>query len=218
MIVQKLVQNVIRLGALFLQTGFRGGQFFLCRLQFHLFGCQLFPGSFNLNGYIVELLEHFVVRRSDLVDHIHPIQQIGEAAGLKQNGPIGDLSVLLHGAHPLAVAAIELRLLRQRIVQLVLFFRNEQIIFLNLFIFIVNLFLGQGNGLVDLGLFLHQIQLFRLVAGDLRRQLLLLLGDLIRLILQPLQFFFDLTGRGSGGKGSRDDAEYHEQRQQNGNH
>lgn len=128
----------------------------------------------------------------DLTDKGGPVQQVGEVGRVKEDGPVGDRSRLLHGPHPLAEQLVLDLFLGLGILQLGLLIRNEGVVLGNDGLGALNLldlggnlpvqqaFLLQGLGLVpgdgfelpvqvlDLG---GQVSLLLLVFPDLLLQL-----------------------------------------------
>ena len=139
-----------------------------------------------------QIVHDLVVGLHDLTDKGGPVQQVGEVGRVKEDGPVGDRSRLLHGPHPLAEQLVLDFFLGLGILQLGLLIRNEGVVLGNDGLGALNLldlggnlpvqqaFLLQGLGLVsgdgfelpvqvlDLG---GQVSLLLLVFPDLLLQL-----------------------------------------------
>ena len=138
--------------------------------------------------------------------HIHPVQHIGEAGGLEQHGPVGNLAVLLHGADPLLVLLVQVVKLRLSLIQLLLLIRNQLAVGLNLGIQIVHLLKQQGNLLVNQALFRHNRFHFLHVAGKLALELLNFLVVFRLLGFQLVNLLLNLVGGFGGGHGGGEEA------------
>ena len=90
-----------------------------------------------------------MISAGNLLDHIHPAQEIGKAVGLKENRPVGNLTALLHGPQPRPVRLLHGRLLFLGLLQIALGLGNEQTVGLELLVGILQLGLGLMDGLVN---------------------------------------------------------------------
>ena len=61
----------------------------------------------DLLGDGLHLLEHLLVGLGDLLDNVDLVEQIGEAVGAEEDGPVGDAARLLHGADAGLVLRVE---------------------------------------------------------------------------------------------------------------
>ena len=211
---KQLGKDLVCLGALLAQSLFGLGKLFLGVLQGNLFVCKLGTGDLDLLGDGLELIQHPGVRRGDLVDHIHAVKQVGKAAGLEQDGPVGQLAAFFHRADAGTILLVELRLFLQGVVKLVLLFGDQKVVFLDLGALVVDLILGELDLLVDLTLALHQIHHVGFVFGHLGLKLGLLGGNAGGLVFQCLDLFLDLAG--AGGKGAQHHAAQKREDQEGG--
>ena len=133
----------VHLGLLGLQL--RLGRLLLClgvllllagSLQGRFVGLDLLPDG-------NELIHHLVVIVHDLFHHHGVVQQVGKIVGAEQDGPVGDLPLLLHLPHPLAEQLVlgPFLLLRRR--QLCLLLGDELVILGDLGRNVVDLRLGR---------------------------------------------------------------------------
>ena len=194
-------EQSIRFCALGFQGLFLLGQSvldFLLRRQLRL---QCLAILLDLLGDALQLGQHTLVGLSHLLDAVNPAQEVGKAGCLEEHSPIGNGAGLLHGAKPRLVCLIHLLLTRHGVLQLRLLFSNEQAILLNESIAVLDLCLGDGDLLIDIGLLVDG----RLGAGLIGVDLLLergaLVGDLLRLILEAIDGLLDLRGRGCANHG-----------------
>ena len=110
-----------------------------------------------------QLVHDGVVIGHDFLHHHEAVQHVGEILRVEEDGPIGDLPLLLHIAHPLTEELILLRLLLLQLSQFVLLLGDQLVIFGDLCVDVVDLRLDH----VDL--LLQQALLFQclvLVGGD----------------------------------------------------
>ena len=103
----KRIQKGRCLRLLHLQLGLCGHHGFPGAFQAGLFLFQTGLGLSHHRGGIAQLFQTPLVRGGDLLHHIHPVQQVGKAAGLEDHGPVGKTAVLFHGADALLVALVQ---------------------------------------------------------------------------------------------------------------
>ena len=105
-----LGDELLHLGLVSLQVGLLSGEVFLgfllgglVFLQVGLGVCHGLAGGSQLVHDLVVIIHHFG-------DGVHPVQQVGKAAGVKEHRPVGDVSPLLHAPHALAELVVILGL------------------------------------------------------------------------------------------------------------
>ena len=126
----QLQEQLVGLGPLGLESGLQRLQLPACLLLgFHL-GPQRLPGGFDFLGLLLQVLEHPLVGLGHLPDHVDPAQQVGKAVGLKQNRPVGDVAVFLHGPQPLLVRLLHLVLGGLRRLQVALALGHQETVLL----------------------------------------------------------------------------------------
>ena len=201
----ELRENLVRLRALGLQLRLVLCQLILRFLQRDLFRGKLLSGGLDLLRHGFHPLEHPRVRQGDLVDHIDAVEHIRKTAGLEQDRPIGELSVLLHGADPGAVLLIEPVTLGERLVQLVLLFGDQEVVLLDLQVRILDGVLRELDFLVDHAFLHHQIVQLRVVAVELAFNAALLGLNTLALLFQLIDPLLDFAGA-LGVNGQNDDA------------
>lgn len=118
-----------------------------------------------------ELVHHLVVIVHDLFHHHGVVQQVGKIIGAEQDGPVGDLSLLLHLPHPLAEQLVLGPFLFLRRRQLRLLLGDELVILGDLCRDIVDLRLGGVDLLLQQGLLVQGLALVRLDGLQLLLQL-----------------------------------------------
>ena len=131
---QQLQNQGIRLITLGIQLLLGGIQLVFCVLKFCLLPFQLLPGNLNILGSLPQLLQAALVGGCNLLHHVHPIQQIGEAVGTEQNLPVGHGAVLLHGADTILVQIVQVFIPLLCMIQLILLVGNEDIVGRNLLV------------------------------------------------------------------------------------
>ena len=209
--MQQLLEQ--RLRFLVFLVHFRLGvvQVFLGGFQLALFRFQLGLGFLHLVGSVAQLLQTALVRGRDLLHHVQPVQKVGEAVGLEENFPVGNLPLLLHGADALLVFLIQGFQTILRRVQLVLLVGNEQIVGGDLFVDIDDLGIQKLNFLIDHVLLGDQIRNFVLVLLVLLLHIRNLILYLLALLLQGNDLLADLAGGCRTGEGGQN---AHQKRQQ----
>ena len=115
-----LQNQLVRLGSLLLHLCLLLSKIVLCLLEIIHLGLELCALSRDLRGNVCHLFEHQLVGLGDLVDHIDLVEKIGEAAGAKQDRPVGNFARLLHRAQAGLVLLVEPRLLGLGLLELVL--------------------------------------------------------------------------------------------------
>ena len=141
----------------------------LRRLLFLFGGLLGLTGGFQLRLVLLnllpqgnELVHDLVVIVHDLLHHHGVVQQVRKVLGGEQDGPVGDLPLLLHIPHPLAEQLVLGLLLRLRLAELLLLLGNELIVFGDLGGNGIDLRLGGVDLLLQQGLALHGVGLILL--------------------------------------------------------
>ena len=186
--------------------------------QFSLFCIQSCLGLFHSPRCFPHFLQTALVSLGDLLDHLQTVQQVREAIGLEQNGPVGQLTVFLHRPDTLFVLSIELFVECLCCIQLILLVGDQQTVSDDLLIDVIHLLVQQahfifnavflGNDLLDLG---H-------IVVDLAFQLVDLFLDLVPIGLQVVEFLLQFS-RGSGANRGNDagqQAQQHDRRHNTG--
>ena len=201
----ELREDLVRLRALGLQLRLVLCELILRFLQRDFFRGELLTGGLDLLRHCFHPLKHARVRQGDLVDHIDAVEHVRKTAGLEQDRPIGELSVLLHGADPGTVLLIEPVALGERLVQLVLLFGDQEVVLLDLQVRILNGILRELDFLVDHAFFHHQIVQLCVVAVELAFNAALLGLNALTLLFQLIDPFLDFAGT-LGVNSQNDDA------------
>ena len=131
-----------------------------------------------------QTVDHLVVILDDLLDHHVVVQQLGEIAGRKQDGPVGGLSLLLHVPHPPAEQVKLGLLVGFCLLQLHRLLGNELVIHGNLLVDVGNLLADQVDLVLQQLLFLQGAALVRLDRLQLGLNVFFLLGQLSGVPLQ----------------------------------
>ena len=192
----KLLQQLVGIGALGRERLLRAGKLSLLLLERDLLPCQLLLGGEDLRGDLAHVLEHTLVALSDLLDHGNAVEHFGERLCAEDDGPVRHVALLLHGADALLIAVEQVVLIGLELVKLRLLFGDEQIVLTDLLIQILDLLPRQLDLLIDLRLLLHDIERLGVVCGDLCLELLLLLVKLILLRFQAADLRADIRGIG----------------------
>ena len=203
------IQNL--LGFLQLGTGF---------LQLRFFGFQILLGLHYFLRHTVHFIQTALVGSRNLIDHGHTVQKIGEAVGLENHGPIGQLALFLHGSDPLPVLLGQLIQTGLCFLQLCLLIGNEEAVRGNLIVDVGNLIVQQRNLLVDQILLGHNALNILAVFGLLGFQITDLGSNTVLLRLKGIQLLLQFaggqgtcrTGQNTDHK-SKDHSTYQNQRQ-----
>ena len=150
------------------------------------------------------------------MDHIHAVEKVREAAGLKENRPVGDRSRLLHGTQARLILLLKLCFMQLRLVQLLLLFRDQEAVLLNLRVVVVDRFIRQLDLAVDVRFLLHNALRLLFILRDLCRQRRALFLDARLLLAELLKLCEDLLRLGGTHRSQqpRRHAEYRQKREQ----
>lgn len=146
----KLLQQLVGIGALGRERLLRAGKLSLLLLERDFLPCQLLLGGEDLRGDLAHVLEHTLVALSDLLDHGNAVEHFGERLCAEDDGPVRHVALLLHGADALLIAVEQVVLISLELVELRLLFGNEQVILADLLIQILDLLPRQLDLLIDL--------------------------------------------------------------------
>ena len=152
----QLPQNVIGLGALYLQHFLAAFQLVAGVLQVQHFLAEDALVFLHIGSSHLQVSKPLGIGGGNFIHHVHPVQHVCEAAGLEDDLPIGDLAVFLHGADALLVLPVQSCKLKSGGIQLLLGIGDHLAVDTQLLIDVCDLVVEQGNFLVD-GVFLvHQ--------------------------------------------------------------
>ena len=186
-----LQNQLVRLGSLLLHLCLLLSKIVLCLLEIIHLGLELCALSRDLRGNVCHLFEHQLVGLGDLVDHVDLVEKVGEAAGAKQDRPIGDLACLLHRAQAGLVLLVEPRLLGLGLLELVLLLRDKKAVLLDLFVEIFDRLAGHLHLLVDIRLLFYERLRLGLIVLDGRLERIALLFELGLLFAQRNKLLFN---------------------------
>ena len=190
-----LPDKLIDLVFLLLQLLLDGNLLLLGLLLLALGLLQSSPVRRHLGLEGLQVLHHLVVILDDLLDHHVVVQKLGKAAGGKQNGPVGDLPLLLHLPHP-AAKEVELSgLVGLGLTQLLRLFGDQLVVHGNLLVDVVDLLADDLNLTLDQLLFIDGGVFVRLDGLQLVLDVLALAGQVVGVPLQRVDL---RLGHGGG--------------------
>ena len=153
-----------------------------------------------------------MVGLGDLLDDVDLVEQIGEAVGAEEDGPVGDAARLLHGADAGLVLGVEALFLGLRGFEVGLLVGDEQTVLLDLLVEVVDGSLRHADLLVDIGFLFDERLGLGLVFLDLCLQGFAFFLEFRLLAAKAVKLFFDLGARSGvdhDDEGTRDEAQEH---------